>query len=226
MTADGDPPLPKRSCLLKGCLVALACGVGGLGLLLLMGFLLFKRIQSYTSETPLAIPSLAEGAAGFDPSAKEPSVDDHGDLRIEFTAEELNLLLAEKMRESPARLRIRIEQDVLLADLTLPVAVVLEKLPIKRLPGFAGRHLNGTIGLTPAIEKGRVRLALQNITLNHRPLNRRWFPAIEKQLEARLNAGLQTNALLQGYLLFVKNLEIKGNRLVIHVVNMGGGEGS
>jgi hypothetical protein len=224
MTTESPPIRKKKSCYLKGCFILLA--LVGAGVILFAGIvvLAFFYLRSYTAAEPTAFPAVVAQPLGPETSYGSLSMDENGDQRVALTGDDINQALAAIMRDAPLKTRFRIEKSQVFADFTMPVDHALAKLPVKKIPGFSRRHLNGTITFTPTLEKGVVHLGLQNATLNNKPLSKKMQMTLQKQLETGLNTTLQGNYATLGYLLLIRKMEVKDDQLILHMVNIAGGE--
>ncbi len=193
-----------------------------LGLALVLGgtwWLLTKVMNDYTSKEPanveMAAVSEAEFAAAND---KLVSVQDaqrrHQSVSVQFTAAELNALIARHPDFSDMRGKFR----VAIADslMTLDMSVPLREIDV---PGIRDRWLNGTARFEFIYHENAFNFALRSLTANDRDLPLSVLQGFEAPFNKSFNESFEKsrrkNARSNEFWENVKTVAVIDDKLVI-----------
>lgn len=165
---QGDTALLfRRSCLIKAGLVLLVLAFAAVSGLVWGTFQVMGFFKTFTSATPLTLPenrpSPERIAEARQRVSEFLSSEPRQPAQLRLTADDLNALIAgapgwDLFRN---RLHFTIENNRLTA---------LATFPLKNLPFFDGRYLNGQIELTPSVKKGHFLAGLQSFKSGERAL--------------------------------------------------------
>lgn len=212
-TPSEGPPRKRRGCLFYGCLSAVLVLVA---LALLAWFLVSRTVTTYTGEAPRPLPvitlpprqaeALQERASAFEQAVKTPDPEeDQGPPALVLSEEEVNTLL---FRENPGlqgKLIVRLGEDRLAAELSLPLDFLGLRL-------FKGRYLNGRAEMDVSVRNGKVFAFIDDIKVNGRPLPK----ALDKALKGKdLGENLHFQPETQRYIDRIKSLDVEDHRLII-----------
>ena len=140
-------------CFAKGCITLLVLGLVIGGLTVVGGYMGVNYLKSFIATAPAQIPvkeitpeqytAISSRVESF-----KQAVQNNVESRLELTADDINAAIAteDKWKELRGKCQIRIENGQVLAQVSFP----LEKLDPKNSM-FAGKYLNGTIGLEISI---------------------------------------------------------------------------
>jgi len=149
---------------MKGCLIALGIAFGLfliiIGFISYRGYSMYKEAVSWTEEkaVELNIPQITDedkknARITLDRIKGALTKGDGGVFK--FNEHELNALIASDENFS-GKAVVRIEGDVLKADVSMPLNVI---------PGFSGRYLNGEIVLVVGMENGRPVVRISELSV-------------------------------------------------------------
>lgn len=211
---SGYEPTKKRSgCWFYGCLFALVSGLiaaVGLGV---GAFMLYRAwaqyVEEYTAVAPVALPkaeiteeerrSAVERASKFRDALKakartEPLV---------LSGDDLNALIQETP-ELKDHVYATIEDDTIKARVSLPIDLFFDAGLTR------GRYLNGEAELRPSIRQGKLKLAVESISMDGKPL-----PDAVRDFFARPNVAVKLGDDSESLIHEIESFEIKGGRIVI-----------
>lgn len=165
---QGDPrAFLRRSCLLKAALLFIILAFAAISGLVWGTFQVMGFFKTFTSPTPLTLPenrpSPERIAEARQRVAEFLSGEAHQPAQLRLTADDLNALIAgapgwDLFRN---RLHFTIENNRLTA---------VAAFPLKNLPFFDGRYLNGQIELSPSVKKGHFLAGLRSFKSGDRAL--------------------------------------------------------
>ncbi|MDD2707546.1 MAG: hypothetical protein PHV34_06005 [Verrucomicrobiae bacterium] len=205
-------------CFFKGCLVLSilttfgVVGVGG-GV-----WWLYSTIRSHTAAKPAVLapkqaPMTNVGEMLGRLMRFQRDVQAGGKVQLALSAGDLNMALGLAAKDVNARFRI--ENRLLILDVSTPVAKVLEKTPLQGLKLWEDRHLNMAIAMAPALEKGRVKLNVQRVNTDGGVVDRRLWKGMEPEMEKEINDQLAANPVAKAFLSELKGIGVQGDKLVI-----------
>lgn len=168
-------------------------------------YYLYREAITYTSTTPVPVPvhevrpgeyeALEDRIEAFE---KAPA----GTGTLELSAADLNTLLVKTTPELSAKAFIRIEEEKILLDVSLPLKE-LEEVPVLR-----DRYLNAHATLKTQQVKGKVKLKVENATANEKPLPQEF-------VDSFLDDGLQELRPLKEFLEKSGSIEVRGGKLIL-----------
>jgi hypothetical protein len=176
---DQSNPAKRRGCFFYGCLSLAVLGL--LAVMLVAGCYVFLKsmVNKYTSTTPVLLERM-----DYTPEEMEAlqarlvefkKALDQGQVSRELilTAGDLNALIA-KQRELQNKLFVRIEDDAIKGEMSLP----LQDIGPFRLKG---RYLNGAAAFKIVLTNNTLDVRLEEIKVQGRPLPGILFSEFKKQ---------------------------------------------
>ena len=200
--------LKKLGC---GCLVAIALLIGG-GIATYLGAkTIVTKIAAYTEADPMELPAVdmpqADQNAVFqriDAFTKATNGGQAGG-ELSLTAPEINALI----QRSPAwagRVYIRIEDDRILGDVSIPVGELV------KIDAFKGRWLNGSAGLVVNTVSGRFMVFIDSLNVRGKTVPDVALSQIRsKNLAEELLKNPKSASVLQK----LESVTVRDDRLVI-----------
>ncbi len=189
------PQLPPRRggcCCAGGCATLLT--IGFIGLVLLIGLAWYvggKTIGTYTSTSPMDIrieePSDAQFAAANTKLEQMRAATEQNQAgTFEFTAADLNALIARhpKFKELRNKVRVEMENSTMLLDVSAPLSSV-------SLPGFSHRYFNGTAKLGVEYNDGSFDFALRSLTANGHNIPLSVLPGLDTTFDQTVNESFK-----------------------------------
>ncbi len=166
-----DLPVSEKKfpwgCLLGGCATVLLLMVLGTAATIYGGFRLVRgQVEMYTSDQPVEIPVVSstpeETAAVWkridDFKAALEKGDDQPPLVL--TADDINVLISSE-KELAGRLFVKIEEGEITGEASFPADAI---------PFGKGRYFNGSVSLKASLQDGIVVVALDQATVNGKPV--------------------------------------------------------
>ena len=234
-----------RSCLFwgcGGCLLLALLAVAGSGGCIYVGY---RQLLSFTEEEGVVYEKIPDSPrrAGEIRSRIERFHQDlvAGETELILGADDLNILLLEHpdpdMAEYARFQRFRIADSVLLADVSLPMDWVIERLEMLEAGGrdqrpelklgraffglFEGRHFNASIELAIGISRGEVRVKIEKVVTGagieigpeHLAGQQRGQQAPLADLERKVAAAF--GELFSGRQNTRKELELRGKEMIL-----------
>jgi hypothetical protein len=180
---DQSNPAKRRGCFFYGCLSLAVLGL--LAVMLVAGCYVFLKsmVNKYTSTTPVLLerveytPEQMEAVQARLTEFKQALDQGKVSRELILTAGDLNALIA-KQRELQSKLFVRIEDDRIKGELSLPLQDIG---PLK----LKGRYLNGAAGFKVALTNGTLDVRLEDIKVQGRPLPGILISEFKKQNLAR-----------------------------------------
>jgi hypothetical protein len=217
------PPLPPQEgtgCFAKGCLVVVIVGILLIGAFGVGAWFLFGRAVSvFTSPQPADVR--IEQVADVDLRNAEQKLNrlgqaaaDNQEATIEFTANELNAMIARE----PLFAELNNHARVAIADstLTLEVSAPLEQM---RLPKLQGRWFNGTARVGFSFGNDEFLFELKSGEANGRPLPQKFFigvaPTFNRSLNQAFHKELEKNNQAAIFWKHIKIITLNGDKLVV-----------
>lgn len=193
-----------------------------LGLALILGgtwWLLTKVMNDYTAKSPAMVEMAAVSDADYAAAnQKFMAVQDaqrrHQSVTVQFTAPELNALIARHPEFSDMRGKFR----VAIADslMTLEMSVPLREIDI---PGIRDRWLNGTARFEFIYHDDAFNFGLRSLTANNRDLPLSFLQGFEAPFNKSFNEGFEKgrreNARSNEFWENVKTVAVIDDKLVI-----------
>jgi len=213
VTNESNPPKP-RGCVFYGCLslaiVALLVIVLGV-----VGFFVVKStankwIADFTETTPTLVEQAEYPKAQMDALNNRLAVFkdalDKGQIAAELvlTAEDLNALIA-KERELRGKLFVRIDNDIVKGDVSVP---------LKDLGPFKlnGRYLNGTATFRLALENGVLDVRLRDVQVKGKPLPTMVLTELKKE---NLAKGFQDDPKTAADIAKFESVQITNSQVIL-----------
>jgi hypothetical protein len=229
MDANPQPAIPPQQlppreggcrCCAMGCFSMIMIAL--LGVIILAAsawFICAKMVDSFTSSEPsavqLEVPSDAQYATANDKlTAVRAASRDKQSVTVEFTAAEVNALIARHPDFSDLRGKFR----VAMADsiLTLDMSVPLRDVP---LPRMKHRWLNGTGRFGMVYHEGNFNFDVHQLTANGREIPMRVLDTFGSAFNNSFNEGFdktqRNNARTSEFWDNVKTLAILDDKLVV-----------
>ena len=169
-------------------------------------------VESYTSQVPLDLArvetnpeetlSVIERLRDFITALERG--EETGDFSL--SADDINALLQneELLSELKGMARVTIRDDLLRADISVPLGMFNER--------FEGRYLNGTGELAVEMKDDRLSVTIDRLEVGGRDLPREIMNEIRKN---NLVAALYEEPSLEEFLRLIKSVKIEDGRLVI-----------
>jgi hypothetical protein len=213
---DQSNPAKRRGCFFYGCLSLAVLGL--LAVVLVAGCYVFLKsmVNRYTSPTPVLqerveytpeeMEALQARLAEFKQALDQGKVS----RELVLTADDVNALIA-KQRELQNKLFVRIEDDRINGELSLPLQDIG---PFK----LKGRYLNGAAAFKVALTNGMLDVRLEEIKVQGRPVPGMLFSEFKKQNLAKdFQQDPQTAADIAKFesLQFTNNQVVLRNKLAV-----------
>lgn len=211
----GEPAPRGRGCFFWGCMTL---GVVGLligGCTAYAAYVLYESVKTYTATTPLPVP-VQEVKPG-EQEAVQRRVDAYEKApagqaaTLELSAADLNTLLVKGEPRLAGKAFVRIEDNKLFLDVSLP----LKDIPfLSVFPGLNDRFFNGKLALRPAIAGGRLDLKIDQATVGDKELPRQFIDefaaSMVKDFAEDVESGAQ-GRLLEG----AESLEVRDGKVIL-----------
>ncbi len=197
------PPLPTSQPIARNRRGGCGCCAGGCFSIIVIGLLLIalvigaslffvgKSLNAFTSDAPVVVqaaePTAAQIAAA---SEKLERIRTAAHTRqretVEFTAEELNALIArhpsfEKLR---GKVRVGIANSILKVDMSVPLKHL-------RWPGLKHRWFNGSARFGFAYDEERFSLDVKSLEANGRTIDLSPLQRLANRINDRFNEGFE-----------------------------------
>ncbi len=183
-------------------------------IVLLAWWFVARTVTKYTDDVPRNLPvvslpperveAIEERASAFEEAVEDPEPTEEAPSLV-LSEEEVNALL---LRENPGlrgKMVVKLGQDRVAAELSLP-------LDFLKLGLFRGRYLNGRAVLNVSVRDGKVFAMIDDLEVNGRPLPR----ALDRALkEKNLGEDLHFQPETQKYMDRIKSLDVKDHKLII-----------
>ena len=169
-------------------------------------------VESYTSQAPLDLARVEtnpdETLSVIDRLRDFITALERGEETGSFSlsADDINTLLQneELLSELKGMARVTIQDDLLRADISVPLGMFNER--------FEGRYLNGTGELAVEMKDDRLSVTIDRLEVGGRDLPREIMNEIRKN---NLVAALYEEPSLEEFLRLIKSVKIEDGRLVI-----------
>jgi hypothetical protein len=213
---DQSNPAKPRGCFFYGCLSLAVLGL--LAVMLVAGCYVFLKsmVNKYTSTTPVLLERMEytpeEMEALQARLAEFKKALDQGQVSRELilTAGDLNALIA-KQRELQNKMFVRIEDDTIKGEMSLP----LQDIGPFRLKG---RYLNGAAAFKIVLTNNTLDVRLEEIKVQGRPLPGILFSEFKKQnlaKEFQQNPRTAADVAKFDSIQFTNNQVVLRNKLVV-----------
>jgi hypothetical protein len=213
---DQSNPAKPRGCFFYGCLSVAVLGL--LAVMLVAGCYVFLKsmVNKYTSTTPVLLERMEytpeEMEALQARLAEFKKALDQGQVSRELilTAGDLNALIA-KQRELQNKMFVRIEDDTIKGEMSLP----LQDIGPFRLKG---RYLNGAAAFKIVLTNNTLDVRLEEIKVQGRPLPGILFSEFKKQnlaKEFQQNPRTAADVAKFDSIQFTNNQVVLRNKLVV-----------
>jgi len=200
-------PAPKkqRGCFFWGCLVLAIVFVlvgGCTGFVAYQGW---QQVKNLTSTTPEPVPQYEIKAGEYEELqariAAFSQADKGESQTLELSADDFNALVLNDrdFQELQGSVFVRIEEDQILADLSIPV--------------FSDRYLNGTLGVKLEAVDGRMVARLETVIVKGEPLQEGFVVKFLKSLMDDIVANVNKGDL--GLISETKTLEVKDGKVTL-----------
>ena len=193
--------------------VAVALVFGGLW------WMYAKSVDALTSDAPIAVtmeaPSDEQVAAATQKVEQlRTAALTQQVITMEFTAPELNALIARHPSFSEFRNKARIA--IANSELTLDLSVPLRDIP---LPRVRSRWFNGSVRLALAYDENDFALGIRSLSANGQDLDMSLFQTMADEINTRFNEGFdqkqRENAQSNEFWENVRSMEVRDDKLII-----------
>ena len=178
-----------------------------------------KTVDALTAPAPVAVlmetPSDAQFAAANEKFERVRSASvTQPPLTVEFTAPELNALIARHPSFSDWRgkTRIAMADSVMTIDLSVPLRAV-------PLPRVRNRWFNGTIRLSLAYDEDRFSLGVKSFTANEHEIDmsglQRWADEINERFNQGFDKSQREDERSNEFWENIRSMEVRDDRLII-----------
>ena len=201
--------------------VALALLIGGIW------WMYAKSVDALTSEAPIAVlmetPSDEQVAAASQKLEQlRTAALTQQATTMEFTAAELNALIARHPSFSDWRGKARVE--IANSELTLDLSVPLRDIP---LPRVRDRYFNGSVRFALTYDQDQFTLGVRSLSANGQDIDLSFFQAMADDINRGFNEGFdksqrenpQSNEFWEN----VRSIEVRDDRLIISTKGAGTG---
>jgi len=214
-------------CFAKGCITLVVIGlllgvIGGV-----VGYMGYNYAKGFVATSPIPIPVKQATPEQFTAirgnfEAFQQAIQNGAEAEWELTADDINIAIAmdPEWAKVKGKAQVLIKDGQLLAQASIP----LEKLDPKN-PQFAGKYLNGTIGIVASIENGEFLLAPRTIEVNGKQVPdwiiKNFFsgPEYEKSFRESFKKDMKPET--AQLLAKIKSLKIEKDRLVVKSTGTG-----
>ncbi|MDD2709748.1 MAG: hypothetical protein PHV34_17310 [Verrucomicrobiae bacterium] len=202
-----------RGGLPRGCLVFL--GILAFFALLSVAVLtvIYFKARSYTSTTPAELPAVQVSDAERQDALQrveqfKRAFQRNEAAELKLTNQDLMAFCAgqEKGRKMP--FFISIDGDVMKVDASIP---------LKGVPGFSDRYLNGRFSVTPAIQGGKVTVKVVGIQVNGKDLASQFVEAIGEEFERNFVEKAWRDSTLRKIMAKIRSLKVEQGVLTIQL---------
>ena len=193
--------------------VALALVIGG------SWWMYAKSVDALTSEAPIAVtmeaPSDQQVAAASQKLEQlRTAALTQQATTMEFTAAELNALIARHPSFSDWRGKARVEIGN--SELTLDLSVPLRDIP---LPRVSSRYFNGSVRFALTYDQDQFTLGVKSLSANGQDIDLSFFQAMADDINRGFNEGFdksqRENAQSNEFWENVRSIEVREDRLII-----------
>ncbi len=202
-----QPPRKHGLAIFKwGCLIIVL-----LMLLCLLSIWLFFRAQrrKWTDERPIAVELPLENSSRSPDGSRiyrdtRRALESGSAQALHFDNQELNALLnqAPEFQSLISQMALQLQDDSLLTRMSLP---------LKGIPGFEGRYLNGDFVFTLQIDQGVPQLTLRSGSVHGKPVPERFLSRISQYGQKELLRRLESQTDLSR----IESLRIENGKLTL-----------
>jgi len=199
-------------CFSKGCVILLII-FGSIGLIAIASAAYgYNKIRSLTSTAPAQLPTVEAGkvdektlAQRLDEFQKSAKAGQEG--RIEFTADEINTLIA-KNKELNGRFYVELHNDE---------ARIQASVPLNGVPAFKDRYLNASATVKVSIQNGAPHIQCSSIESNGKVLPPQLLQPFEQGLQQGFTAQVEKNPSVAATFARIKSFAITESKVVIEI---------
>jgi len=157
-------------CAAKGCIALVVIGIIVAAVLGVGGYVAYNYAKSFIADSPIQVPvkevtpeQYAAIRSRFE--AFGQAVQNNVESQLELTANDINSMIAmeDKWKELKGRCQVRIENDRIFAQVSVPLEGLDPKNPNSP---FKGKYLNGSVGVEISINNGEVMMYPRSIEVN------------------------------------------------------------
>ena len=221
--AAPPPQVPKSkggcACCAMGCTTMFVVAL--VGLAMLVGVVVWgfgKLLNEYTATEPIPIQTTATEAEFTSAKAKLDSVraasHDKKSVTVEFTAAEINALIARHpdFADMRGKFRVALANSLMTLDMSVPLREI-------NLPRIRDRWLNGTARFGMIYHEGNFSFSLRSLTANGNDLSMSFMQsfstAFNEKFNESFNKSRNENERSNDFWESVKTLAVIDDKLVL-----------
>lgn len=205
------PPKEGKGCLFWGCttaavlavIVAVVAGIGA--------YRLASYVKGFTSETPAEIPIYQPGAGEYEAvkakiEAFKTAVENGtSGVELVLTGNDINAMISSEkdLEKVKGSVYVNIVDD----NISLEIS-----FPLDEVPGFSGRYLNGSAGITVSMEPGILEVKLDHLEVNGELVPDEIMTALQSE---NLAKGLYNNPEMAELIKKVQDLRVEDGKLIL-----------
>lgn len=205
------PPKEGKGCLFWGCTTAAVLAVIVAAVVGIGAYRIASYVKGFTSETPAEIP-VYQPAAGEYESVKAKieafkTAVENGTSGAELvlTGNDINTMISsEKDWE-----QMKGSAYITIVDDKISVEV---SFPLDEVPGFSGRYLNGSAGITVSMELGILEVKLDHLEVNGELVPDEFMKVLQNE---NLAKGLYDNPEAAELIKQVQDLRVEDGKLIL-----------
>lgn len=202
-------------CFAGGCTILAIAAFCLVGLLGLCTYLLYREARSYTSDQPLHLEAPPIEQQQFDELQQrlalfKQAYDANQPASLRLKPDEINALIARSpgASEYHGRVLFSIEEGRLCVE---------GSIPLKEVPGFRDRYLNGKIGFELSIDDGRLSLRPAKIEAGGRALPSAMEQRVREALEQSVSRQMEEKPEVREFIGRVRSMRVGFSEIVIEL---------
>lgn len=196
-----------------GCIVCVVVAI-----LLMIGtgittYLIYAKVKSFTAAVSVPVPvdeGTPERYAEIHQRMEEVrlAILSNQVVKAEFTAEELNICIAQnpELKDIKGKVYFKFEKGL---------AHTQASIPLNGIPGFSGRYLNGLVQTSISIEDGKLNLVPQVIQVSGQNIPPDIMAQLKKSFQDGFDAKMDENPKTRAVLERIRSLKIEGDKVMI-----------
>lgn len=211
----------KMGCWAKGFLTLLILGIVAAAVAAYLAFWAVRKVEEYTSLTPMVIPF--QKITPEQQQRVKTQVDSFQETlnkglpaKLALTTADLNAIIAnDPGLNLSGRGSVRVENGVLVGQMSIPLEKI--KLPggQKTIPGFDGRFLNATVRTQLTVLNGSVSLRILSAEAGGNPVPEDVLRWVEERLQVIVDQRIQNDPRTRGAVSKISTLEIRGDEIIV-----------